>query len=449
MSSSGNRFRLRMLGVLLCAVGSLAVFVYFLSLSGVRATDGDDYRVRVIVPSAVSLSDHADVRWAGVRIGDVRAIGISGDHARLDLAIQREYAPLHRDAQVLIRGKSLAGESYVDIEPGTPKAGAVPAGGTLGPGRAPEATQLDQILSTFDARRRRAVQRVLDALGPGLGGRGDALNATIGGTADLVADTAPVAAVLAHDRRQVAGAIDDFGVVARALGNRAEDVRTLARSARVEAEALAARNPSVRATLRVIPRWLRQAQRTTARLGSFSTDATPVMRDLRLATTTLVPAVRDLGPAASETTRTVRALAGFTRATAPAAKRLRAFADTATPLVPAVEGVLRQVNPMLSYLEPYGREIATVFSGLRSATEQYDATGHFARLGYAVNQASLAGTLNPAERQALAALIKNGVLGGVGALHTNAYPKPGALTNPTPFSGSYERLQADPPYARR
>jgi phospholipid/cholesterol/gamma-HCH transport system substrate-binding protein len=447
--TSKRRLRLRMLGVVLCAVSGVAVFLYFLTLSGVTLIGQPSFTFRALVPSAVSLSTNADVREAGVHIGSLRAAAIAGENTLLTLSIDRRYGPVYRDAQVLVRAKSLGGENYLNLDPGSPTSGKLPAGAVLPLRNDPEATQLDQILSTFNAPRRRDVQRILDALGSGLGGRGATLNQFLGGTGDLIDNTTPVASVLASNRSQVASLIDDFGAVARALGSRAQDIQTLTADARIEASAIAARNQQVQATLAALPSFLRQAKLTVGHLGTFSGEATPVIHDLRLGTEALVPAVTKLGPAAVDTKATIDALSRFTRVTTPAATSLAAFAAASTVLAPALEAALRQSNPMLAYLAPYATELGAVFSNLRAATEANDSTGHYARLNYNFKPASVAGALTPAENQALQALIKGGVLGAAGALQSNPYPKPGTLSHPVPFTGAYQRIQPDPPYPHR
>ena len=58
-------------------------------------------------------------------------------------------APIYNDATVAPRIKTLVGETYIDLDPGTPQAGAVKNGGTLAVDHAQEVTALEEILSTF------------------------------------------------------------------------------------------------------------------------------------------------------------------------------------------------------------------------------------------------------------------------------------------------------------
>lgn len=446
MITTKRQFRLRVLGVLGCAAIAAAVFVYFLSLSGVRVLGGRSFSFRAAVPSAVSLSTAADVREAGVKIGTLQRVETTGDHAVLTLSIDPRRGPVYRNAEVAVRAKTLAGENYVDLLPGSPRTGRLPAGGLLPLANDPPSTQLDQILSTFTPARRHDVQRTLGLLSAGLDGRGAELNALLSGTSDLIDGSLPVTRVLARDRAQLASLVQNFGTVAATLGSRRQAIRTLIVGMHDEAAAVSTRDARMRQVLALLPSVLTQARATVGHLGSFSRRATPVMQDLRIATEALVPAVHALGPAAAEARDTIRALGGFARVTTPAAGRLARLAGTAIRVLPAIEGTLRQVNPMLAYLAPYAGEFGAVFANLSAATTFQSSISHYGRLNDNVNYASLAGTLNPAETQALQALLKAGAIGAVGTLQSNPYPAPGTVGHPSAFTGRYPRLQADPPY---
>jgi phospholipid/cholesterol/gamma-HCH transport system substrate-binding protein len=446
MSRHGRSFRLEVLGIGAFTVAAAVVFFYFLTLSGVGVIPRATYTLHVKVPNVVAMSNHADVREAGVQVGSVNGIAVAGDQAALTLSLERRYAPVYADAQVQIRGKTLAGENYVALDPGSPKTGAIRNGGTLAT-RGPEATQLDQILSTFDAPHRRDVQRILDVLGAGIGGRGADLHGFLGGTADLVNNAAPVSSVLAAEHQQVASLIDDFGRVSDALGRRTADIRKLVTTARSASEAIAARDQQVRATLRALPGFLAQAKMTVSHLGAFSLGATPVMRDLRLATTALVPAVGELRPAASAATAIVHELGPFADATTSAAASLRLAAPALTALAPPLQAALQQANPMLAYLVNYAGELGWWFPSQRAPTEFHDASGGYVRLAAVISPNLLSG-ISPAEDKVVRALVNTGVLAVASKMQSNPYPRPRAMDHPlVPFTGAYPRIQADPPYA--
>jgi phospholipid/cholesterol/gamma-HCH transport system substrate-binding protein len=421
-----------------------AIAVYYFKLAGTNLVPGPEpYRVQAVVPTVVTLANAADVREAGVNVGRVTKIGDRGASTVVQLQLDDKYAPIYRDARVLVRSKSIAGENYVEIDPGRPQAGALPSGGVLTIDHADEATQIDQLFSVFDQARRRDLQRALGGLADGLRKGGGDLNRTLEAAAAVPHEGSPAVRVLAQDRAQVAGLVDSFGRVARALGDRRDSIRLLTRQAKVAAQAVAERDTQLRAMLNALPPFLAQARATSTRLNTFSLDATPVVHDLRTATEELVPAVRDLLPAATQGQPLVRELERFARAATPAMAQLRPFAGTANRLVPPLAGFLRQLNPFVAYLAPYAPEISTFFALDAASFQPTDTLGHVARIILPVSRSNAAGVLTAEQEQRLQELS-----GSLDTRGSNAYPAPGEAGGAKAFTGAYPRLEPDAPYTR-
>lgn len=436
--------RLHAVYVLAFMLGCFAIASYFFSLAGTRIIPGGArYEVQAIVPDAVSLARAGDVRIKGVDVGKVAKIGARGDATVIEMQLDKEHAPVYRDARVLVRAKSVAGENYVEIDPGSPAAGALPSGGVLGEGHADEATQIDQLFSVFDETRRRDLQRSLEGLAGGLPDRGADLNRTLEATAAVPRQGADAAAALAKDGGDVAQLVDAFGRVSRALGERKQAIATLTKQAAAAARAVQTRDHRIRATLAALPGFLRQARDTSTRLTRFSASATPVVRDLRLASRDLVPAVRELVPAARDGAQTVGALQTFAKAASPAVARLAPFAEQGSSFVAPLAGFLRQGNPMFAYLAPYWKEVSTFFALTSASFQSYDATGHVARIVLPISRSDAAGALT-AEQEALLQKLS----GPLDTRGTNAYPKPGEAGGVAPLAAAPPRLAPDPPYTR-
>ena len=434
--------RLRAVYLLAFLLVCFGISSYLFKLAGTNIIPtGEPYKVQAVVPTAVSLAKAADVREAGVNVGRVAKLGDRGDQTILQLNIDDKYAPIYRDAHVLVRAKSVAGENYVELNPGTKAAGALPSGGVLPVDHAEEATQIDQLLSVFDKTRRTDLQRTLKGLRSGLPNHGRDLNRTLEGAADVPAYGGDALAVLGRDREHVAGLVDSFGRVARALGDRADAIRLFTRQTKVAAQAVAARDTRLREMLDELPSFVHQARSTGARLTTFSTDATPVMRDLRFAVADLVPTVNNLLPAARGGQGMVAELGRFARAGTPAFRQLAPFARTAPRLTKPLEAFLRQANPFFAYIAPYGKEIATFFALPGASFQPTDALGHVARIILPLSRSNLAGALTAEQEKQLQQLS-----GPMDTRGTNAYPPPGGAGNPKPYSGTYPRLEAEPPY---
>ena len=92
-----------------------------------------------------------------------------------------------QDATARIRSRSLLGQKYVQIEPGTPAAGE-PRRRRPRPDRTTTVVDIVDLVDTFDDATRRALHTTLLEVGTGAAGRGPDLNDLIAASPDLLAD---------------------------------------------------------------------------------------------------------------------------------------------------------------------------------------------------------------------------------------------------------------------
>lgn len=429
--------------LLLCS----AVFVYLYLAAGGTARLKSPYSAKAIVPTAFQLVPQGDVRRSGVKIGKVTNVDYKGSNGVVEFEITEPgQAPLYRDARLLVRTKTLVGENYLEVDPGTPRAGKLPSGATLPLKNSDEAVQLDEILSTLDPPTRRRVSADLRASGLALGDRGRDINRLIGEARPVVSDTASLAELLDAQRGGVSRLIDNTGEVLLALSDRRESTRTLVTAAKTTAEAVAARDQALGQAIDELPSTLGQARTSTARLASFASTATPVIHDLRLATVDLTPVLRDLGPTAVDARRLFAEIPPFRRQADPLLAELSPFTRTARPTLRSLDALLRQANPALGYLSPYSREAGAFFANTGSANDSRDAVGNRARVFPIISETSFA-SVSPEQQRALQALRDAGLLGiepGTGD-RLDAYPEPGTVDRPrqTPPDFMYPRVRGD------
>lgn len=435
------------------AIAGLVIFVYFLRLGG-GGDIGDKYRFQAVVPSALQLTEDSDVKREGVDVGKVEEIRTRGQVAVVEVALDPDEGPVRRDARVQVRLKTPVGESYLELDPGSPESPPLPDGGVLPLAQARRSVELDEILSVFPAERRTRLRRLLAGLGEGVEPESaKELNRLFEAASATVQEMTPVSEALAAERAELAGLVRDLGAVFAALGAQREDLRRLARGARDAARAVAGEEAAVRATLRELPPILRQAAATSEGLAGLTGRAVPVLDDLTVVLDRLVPVTKAL-PAASRAT--VSALRRLHRATPDANALLRSLRATAPRLrdvVPGVRDLFRHLRPMAAYVEPYSKDIGAAFSTLRSGGGAMDATSYIARPKVVLSDTVLVSA--PQELRApLQALLNAGLAqlteGGMPLVDLaaidgmNAYPRPGTAGKPEPFRGTYELIRPDP-----
>ena len=421
--------RWKITGLLAFTAVCVAIFLYLYVAAGGNIRLSTPYQAKVNVPTAFQLVQNGDVRRAGVKVGVVTDITNRGDTGLVSIEVDDEHAPLYRDATVRVRTKTLVGENYLELNPGSPKAGELPDGGTLPLERAQEAVQLDEILDSLDASTRKSVQRNLDTLGPGFEDRGKDLNRLWAAARPTSRDGGTVMQILSAQRRELAALVDNTGETMQAFGDRGEQVRTLARQAKRTAIAAASRDDAFRAAFRELNPTLRQARTSVTRLGDFSMRSAPVVSRLADVADDLDPVMRDLRPAVNETRALFSELPGALKAADPLLRQLRPFAGKLEPAIGSLDAFLRQAGPAVGYLSPFAKEIGGMFANNGDVFALKDAVGNFGRVHGLYSYSSLT-AFSPEMRKAMAALTAMGATSLSDGERQNGYPEPGTIAEP-------------------
>src|SRR5918997_6974359 len=120
-----------MVGFALSCFG-LLLFLW-LAFGGPIPLKPKGYQFEVSFGEATQLAVEADVRVSGVPVGKVKQVEADADIGRSTALIQMEerFAPIPKDSRAVLRQKTLLGETYVELTPGSKSAGMVPEGGSL------------------------------------------------------------------------------------------------------------------------------------------------------------------------------------------------------------------------------------------------------------------------------------------------------------------------------
>src|SRR5215207_350969 len=108
-----------MVGFALSCFG-LLLFLW-LAFGGPVPLKPKGYQVSVSFAEGTQLAVEADVRINGVPVGKVKTVEPNAKSGRSDALIEMEedYAPLPKDVKAILRQKTLLGETYVELTPGT------------------------------------------------------------------------------------------------------------------------------------------------------------------------------------------------------------------------------------------------------------------------------------------------------------------------------------------
>src|SRR5689334_19411234 len=121
----------RIATMVLFALSCVGLLLFlWLSFGGTIPFEAQGYRFEVAFPNAFDLADQADVRIAGVSVGKVvsKQLDTKANGTLVTIQMSNKYAPIHRDAIAILREKTLLGETYVQLTPGTRNSPMLPDG---------------------------------------------------------------------------------------------------------------------------------------------------------------------------------------------------------------------------------------------------------------------------------------------------------------------------------
>jgi phospholipid/cholesterol/gamma-HCH transport system substrate-binding protein len=312
------------------------------------------YRFKANFADAATLADQSDVRIAGVSVGKVvlRERG-EGNRTLATMEIDERYAPVRKDAKVLLRQKTLLGETYVEMSLGKKDSPPLPEGGTLPNSRVQEAVEFDELLTVFNQETRKDFQEWQASTADATRGRAVDLSDALGNLPGFVGNGQTLVEQLNANRDNLQAALRDTGVTFAALSRDAGALRqSIVRSNDV-LQALSARRESLYETFQVFPTFLDESRRTMVRLETFAKDTEPLIRDLEPVLEDAQPALRSLAQLGPDAQRLFEDLPQLVTAGRDGLPALQRVLRGLTPTLEATGPFLQELNPILEFLELY------------------------------------------------------------------------------------------------
>ena len=188
----------------------IGIFVTIcLAVLGFLVFKVDDFRLfgekgqtlEVLFDSVAGLNEKSPVRVAGVAVGQVEALGLEGNRAKVTLVLDRPLQ-LTRGTQTKIANAGILGDKYVEIIPGPSEAEPLDLSQPL-VGHTP--VTFDQALARFDS-----LGQSLQELSGDVSSRGD-LGSSIRRLLDnLEATSADIRLLVGSNRDQVTSTVGNF-----------------------------------------------------------------------------------------------------------------------------------------------------------------------------------------------------------------------------------------------
>jgi phospholipid/cholesterol/gamma-HCH transport system substrate-binding protein len=415
----------RILTMVAFALSCFGILLFlWLSFGGSVPLRPEGYRVNVAFPEATQLAQEAEVRISGVKVGKVRKVEPNEETGLTATVLELEarYAPIPRNTRAILRQKTLLGETYVELTPGSPTGRTVTDGGALPQGQISETVELDEILRTFDPATRRQFSVWFDQQGRAVGKHAQAINDSLALLTPFAEETGDVLEVLDSQSVDTRRLVRGVGDVFAALTERQGQLRELIVQSNRFWAVTARRDAELADTFRVLPTFLRESRATTQRVTRFARDTDPLIDQLRPAARELSPTLVDLAALAPDLRGLFSDLDPLVRVSRRGLPATEQVLDNTRPLLARLDPFLRQLTPIVDYLGLYRREIAGFFANDSAVTQAFGP-------GQSVSgQLHYLRTQNPTNPEIMA-----GYPGRISTNRSNPYIEP----------GGYEKLRTE------
>jgi phospholipid/cholesterol/gamma-HCH transport system substrate-binding protein len=383
------------------SIGAVLLAAVVLAVVATGADEGDDgaYRVRAIFMNASFLVDSVDVKVAGVKVGTVESLDVTRDNrAAVTLLIKDDaFKDFRSDAECAIRPQSLIGDKFVECSLTQPRPAGQPEPGPLrkiedGEGKGDYLLPVEQtskpvdpdlVVDTFGLPYRQRLSIILNELGTGLAGQGEALRTAIRNADPALKETDKVIKLLAGQNQVLADLADDSDRVLAPLARERRSVSGFVENGRKAAEATAERSVALEESIRLLPPFLRELGPTMDRLGGLADEMTPVLRDAGAVAPDVNRFTERLEPFSRSSLSSFRTLGAASVKGREALTKSQPFFETLEDFTISGKPLTKDLRDLLvSLRDSGGIESLLNFSYyLSGASNGYDGLGHYFRVG--------------------------------------------------------------------
>jgi phospholipid/cholesterol/gamma-HCH transport system substrate-binding protein len=330
----------------------------------VLGSDFVDYKAQFSTAQSVTPGQGQTVQVAGVDVGDISKVDLVDGRALVTMKIRRKYTPIYRNATALLRPKTGLNDMVLELDPGSRNAGVAPKGYTVPVNQTLPNVNFDEILASLDGDTRSYLQLLLGGAGEGLGGQGKQLSASLKRFEPTGRYLARLNGALAVRERNIRHSVHNFSLLARALGDKDDDLAALVDSSNRVFRSFAAQDANLRATLQELPSALDATNTALAKADKLGKELGPTLGALRPAARALGPSLQETRPFLRETTPVIEnQLRPFARDALPTVKALRPATSDLAQVAPKLTTTLKNLNEVLNELayNPPGKEEGYLF----------------------------------------------------------------------------------------
>ncbi len=381
------------------------------------------YRFAVELSRTLALAEESDVRIRGVDVGHVVGLATHANGTTdVTIEMDHQYAPISSADHIVVRQKTLLGETYLELLPpgvagpggteegqGQPRSTGlqnadavsgrpIPDGGQLPSTQVDPAVTLDDILYALDPKTRAAFKVWQQAQAAAISGRGEQINANISELEPFVENANKLIAILASQEGAVTAVVHNTGVVLDALTERDDQFRGFIVNGERTFHALGASSAQWANAFRLLPTFERSATATLREFDGLATVADPVLEESKAWERELTPLLEGVQAFTPDFNDLLTNLGPFNSASKKGLPAFERVFSQLTPLLSNITPPLRNLEPFLKFTGEYVPELQALFANATAATQAHDKNAdttngqiqHYLRALQTVNPESLA-----------------------------------------------------------
>ena len=346
-----------LVGAVTILVTMVAVFLAYNANNGLPFVPTT--KLDVQLPNGANLVRGNEVRSGGYRVGVIErmepaALPDGSTGALVSLKLDKRLGDISKDTKVVVRARSALGLKYLDLQEGSSRQ-FYRDGDTIPLARATVPVDLDEVLSTFDEKTRRASQVNLGGFGDTFAGRGRSVGRAIEELRPLVTHLEPVARNLADEDTELKNFFKELSETVTIVEPVSEtNARTFTTMANTF-EAIGRDEAALKSFIEKSPPTLDVSTDSLRVQRPFLTDLTSFSRDFQGATRALRNALPTVNRAVARGIGVQRRAVAMNTALGGVLDALRNLAEP-----PATSAALRglgatvaTLNPQLKFYGPY------------------------------------------------------------------------------------------------
>ncbi|MEA2171287.1 MAG: phospholipid/cholesterol/gamma-HCH transport system substrate-binding protein [Solirubrobacteraceae bacterium] len=306
------------------------------------------YSLFADLPAATGLAPGLGqpVNVAGVKVGQMNGVKISGGVARIQLEMNPHDLPhVYKDARAVLEERTPLKDMELEISPGDPKSGVMPEGGVIPLANTEPPVDSDELTNALDADTRDYFDLLINDSARGFAGRGDDVNRLFKLFVPTAREIHEVTSALASRRLELKRLVGNLRVLSEAAATKDVEIGQVIDQANRTLQAVAGQDVELQSTLTKLPNTLTTLQSSLNDVADFGEELGPVLDGLLPTLHKLPAALHNVDPLLIKSEPVLRTkLRPLVRESRPLLRDLNPTTQSLNAVTPSLTSAFQVLN---------------------------------------------------------------------------------------------------------